>query len=80
MFKLTERFVFIAHVIIWVAAALPFFIPAMNTTKPYILGLPFCTFWMLLMVIIQLIVSTIASKYAFDPFDNHLDTEDKEDN
>lgn len=67
--KLSARFAFWACVVIWFFALLPFFVPALNTLEPLVLGLPFVVFWQYLMLVLHVILCVFCAKYVWDSFD-----------
>lgn len=53
----------------WLMDSLPFFIPAMNTIEPKILGLPFVVVWQGLWIVIVLGICIFATANIWDNFD-----------
>lgn len=67
--KLSAKFAFWSCVVIWIFALLPFFVPALNTLKPLVLGLPFVVFWEYLAIVLHVLLCLFCAKYVWDSFD-----------
>ena len=67
--KLTAKFAFWSCAVIWVLILLPFFVPALNTITPHVLGLPFVVFWQYMLIALHLVLCVICQKYVWDPFE-----------
>ncbi len=78
MSKLTNNGVVVIHIIIWILAFAPSFIPALNTLEPHILGLPFVVFWEIFVWALQVAMLFITAKYVWDPFDNYKKPSERE--
>jgi hypothetical protein len=67
--RLTGRFAFWSCLIIWGLILLPFFIPALNTLTPKVLGLPFVVFWQYFLITLHFILCVVCAVCVWDPFD-----------
>ena len=75
--KFTPKAVLAAELICWVLICLPFFVPALNTVDPKILGLPFLVVYDLVIIAAHTVLLFAAKKYAWDTFDADIDWKEK---
>lgn len=66
--KFTARTVFGITVILWILLCLPFFVPALNTLEPRILGIPFIVFYDFVLYAAHIALMFLAKRYAWDEF------------
>lgn len=69
MKHLTGKFVFFSVVGIWILAVLPFFVPAINSIEPRILGLPFVVVWEFIVLALHILLVVVSALYVWDTFD-----------
>jgi len=69
MKNMSAKHVFWTTLFLWVLLLLPFFVPALNTLEPHILGLPFIVFYDFTIIGLHIVLLFICKKYVWDPFD-----------
>ncbi len=69
MMKFTPKMTFAGVLLIWVFAAMPYFVPAINSITPLVLGLPFVVFWEFLAIVLLIVLLIVCKNYAWDTFD-----------
>lgn len=77
MKNLKAKHIFWFTVVLWIFAYLPFFVPAINSLEPHVLGLPFVVFYEFVIIAIHIAELFVCAKYVWDPFDKFDIREEK---
>ncbi len=72
MRKNTKTYIILA-IIYFVLVFAPYFVPALNSATPHILGLPFTVFYVVLVMALGCAILFWAANNVWDSFDKNMD-------